>query len=261
LEIKDGSISFYDFTTKPKVNIKLDSLQLVATNLNNAKREKVRLPSNVIATATSVGGGKLNINMDINVLKQIPDLDVNLKFEGIHMPALNDFFVAYSKVDIEKGTFNLYSELAVDDGKITGYVKPLAQDIKVVNWEEDKQKPLNLIWQSIVGTVAEFFENQKEDQFATKVPLQGNLEDIKSGVWPTIWNVFRNAFVQAFERNTDNTIKFADASGGVNEEKPPKEEKKDKRKERKEERKAKRKEKREEREERRQAKRDDEKNK
>jgi hypothetical protein len=221
LEVKDGIVAFYDFTTKPKVDIRLADLQLVADNLNNAERQKERLPSHVVATATSVGGGKLTINMDINVLKEIPDLDLNLKFEGINMPALNDFFVAYSKVDIEKGTFNLYSELAIDNSKITGYVKPLAQDIKVVNWEKDKENPFNLIWQSIVGTVAEFFENQKEDQFATKVPLQGNLENIESGVWPSIWNIFRNAFVQAFERNTDNTIKFADASGTVTEEKSP----------------------------------------
>lgn len=63
----------------------------------------------------------------------------------------------------------------------------------------------------MVGVVAEFFENQEEDQFATRVPLQGNLENIESGVWPAIWNVFRNAFVQAFERNTDNTVKFSNS--------------------------------------------------
>ena len=159
LEINNGSVFFYDFTTKPKVDIHLDSLQLLATNLNNADRQKERLPSTVIASATSVGGGKLNVNMNLNVLKEIPDLDLNLKFERIHMPALNDFFVAYSKVDIERGEFNLYSELVVNDGKISGYVKPLAQDIKVVNWEKDKKNPFNLVWQGIVGVVVEFFEN------------------------------------------------------------------------------------------------------
>jgi hypothetical protein len=117
-------------------------------------------------------------------------------------------------------------------------VKPLAQNVKVVSWEKDKKKPLNLIWQAIVDVVAEFFENQKEDQFATKVPLQGNLKDIESGVWPTIWNVFRNAFVKAFERNTDNTVKFSDVGGQRVKEEPKskKEERKERRKERKEER-------------------------
>lgn len=243
LEINHGSVFFYDFTTKPKVNIHLDSLQVLATNLNNADNQKERLPSSVIASATSVGGGKLHINMNINVLKKVPDLDLNLKLEGINMPALNDFFVAYSKVDIEQGTFNLYSELAVNKGEITGYVKPIAQNIKVVNWEKDRKNPFNLVWQAIVGVVAEFFENQEENQFATKVPLQGNLKDVKSGVWPTIWNVFRNAFVKAFERSTDNTIKFSDTVNTVEEKKSPKEERKERRAERREERERKREEK------------------
>jgi hypothetical protein len=220
--------------------VTLDSLQLVATNLNNATRQKERLPSSVTATATSIGGGKLDLNMSINVLKEIPDLDMNLKFEGINMPALNDFFTAYSKVDIEKGTFSLYSELVVNDSEITGYVKPVAQNVKIVNWEKDKKNPLNLAWQAIVGLLAEFFENQKENQFATKVPLEGNLKDIKSGVWPTIWNVFRNGFVKAFEKNTDNSIQF------TTNKKAPEDPKEKKKEERKEERKERRKERREE---------------
>src|SRR5690606_35266442 len=100
LEVNNGSVFFYDFTTQPKVDIHLDSLHMVATNLNNAEKQRERLPSHVFATARSIGGGMLTVNMEINVLKQIPDIDLDLKFEGINMPALNDFFIAYSKVDI-----------------------------------------------------------------------------------------------------------------------------------------------------------------
>jgi len=84
--------------------------------------------------------------MNLIKKREIPHLDLVLKFEGINMPALNDFFIAYSKVDIERGTFNLYSELAVNEVKITGYVKPIAQNIKVVNWEKDDENPFNLVW-------------------------------------------------------------------------------------------------------------------
>jgi len=121
---------------------------------------------------------------------------------------LNDFFLAYAKVDVEKGVFNVYSELAIDDGMIAGYVKPLALDVKIVSWENDKQKPLNLIWQSIVGFFVEVFSNQKKDQFATKVEIEGDLNNPETKVWPTVWNVYKNAFVKAFEMNTDNNIKF-----------------------------------------------------
>jgi hypothetical protein len=207
-EIENGSVFFYDFTTKPNVDIHLKQFHLLASNLNNADKQSGTLPSKINATAISIGGGKLVVDMDINVLKEIPDLDMDMKFESINMPALNEFFFAYAKVDVEKGSFNVYSEMTIVDGKIEGYVKPLATDVKIVSLKNDKQDGINLIWQSIAGFFVEIFTNQKKDQFATKAELTGNLNDVKTKVWPTAWNVFRNAFIKAFEKNTDNTIKF-----------------------------------------------------
>jgi hypothetical protein len=135
-----------------------------------------------------------------------------LKFEQVNMPSMNDFFKAYAKVDVEKGSFNVYSEITIDSGIVAGYVKPIAVGIKLVDWENDKDKPLNLLWQSFVGLVKDVFKNQKENQFATKVPIEGNLNKVKTGTWPTVWNIFRNAFVKAFDRNTDNSVKFAGSS-------------------------------------------------
>lgn len=211
LEVIRGNIVFYDFTTNPQVDISLQQLNATATNLNNAERQETALPSRVMATATSIGKGLLTMEMDINVLKDIPDLDMDLKFEGVEMPALNDFFLAYANVDIEKGTFNLYSEITIKEGVIEGYVKPVAQGVQIMNWKKDNQNLFNLIWQSIVGFLAEIFENQSRDQFATKIPLEGNLKNIQTDTWPSIWNIFRNAFVKAFEKNTDDSVEFEES--------------------------------------------------
>jgi hypothetical protein len=216
LRIDDGKVTFYDFSTKPEVDIFLENVQLDALNLNNAKDNPEKLPSRIYLQALSIGNGQLNLAMRANVLKQVPDMDLDLRFENVNMTALNDFFGAYAKVDIEKGVFNLYSELAVNDGNITGYVKPLFNDLKVVDWKEDKEQPVKLIWESMVGFLAEIFENQREDQFATRVPLEGQIADVNTPFWPALWNVFSNAFVQAFENNTDGTISIASASNPDN---------------------------------------------
>lgn len=237
LEIQDGTINFHNFTTEPKVSISLNDLDALATNLNNAEDQSERLPSTISASATSIGGGKLMLNANMNVLKKIPDLDLDMKFEKVNMAALNDFFMAYAKVDIEKGSFNLYSELTIDSGVVAGYVKPIAVGVKVADWQKDKEKPLNLLWQSFVGLVTEVFENQKEDQFATKVPLEGNLNNnMETGVWPSVWNIFSNAFVKAFERNTDNSVKFAEKLERPAAKRGAQERKKERRKDRKKKR-------------------------
>jgi hypothetical protein len=214
MEIQDGTVSFHNFTTRPRVTVSLTDLDALATNLRNTTDQEERLPSTISATATSIGGGRLILNMGINILKPIPDMDLDMKFEQVNMPALDDFFKAYAMVDVERGSFNLYSEITIDSGMVAGYVKPIAVNVKVVDWQEDKEKPLNLMWQSFVGLVAEVFENQKEDQFATRVPLQGDLNSVDAGVWPSVWNIFRNAFVKAFDRNTDNSVQFADRGDG-----------------------------------------------
>lgn len=246
LSIEQGKVVFYDFTTKPNVDLSLDNVHLVAENLNNAKEQNDLLPSKVFMRATSIGGGNLEMTMRINVLKEVPDLDMDMKFENVNLTALNDFFEAYAKVDVEKGSFNLYSEVAVKEGNINGYVKPLLNNLKVVDWKEDKEKPIKLVWESIVGVVAEVFENQPENQFATRVPLKGNIANIESSFWPALWNIFRNAFVEAFARNTDDTITISTPAPGGKEKtkKQVRQEKRDRKKAERKERRAARREKR-----------------
>ncbi len=36
-------------------------------------------------------------------------------------------------------------------------------------------------------------------------------QDVEFGVWSTVFGIFRNAWVKAFNGNTDNSIKFRDA--------------------------------------------------
>ena len=84
----------------------------------------------------------------------------------------------------------------------------MALNVKIASWKEDKKKPVNLIWQGIVGFFVEVFTNQKKDQFATKIELTGDLNNVKTKVWPTVASIFKNAFVGAFQKNTDNTITF-----------------------------------------------------
>jgi hypothetical protein len=210
LRINNGKITFKDFSTKPEVNIALNNVQMDAINLNNASDNPEKLPSRIYVQALSIGNGQLNLAMKANLMKEIPDLDFDLRFENINMRALNDFFKAYAKVDIEKGNFNLYSEVAVLNGNITGYVKPLFKDLKVIG-ENDLDKPAEVLWESMVGFLTEVFENQKKKQFATSVPLEGQIAEVNTPFLPAVWNVFSNAFVEAFSNNTDGTISLASA--------------------------------------------------
>jgi hypothetical protein len=206
LGVKNSRIFFNNFQTEPQVELYLKDFNLEATNLTNASSDETKLPSKLTASATSIGDGKLEVTGDLNLLKNIPDVDIDLKFEQVKLPALNDFLMAYVKIDAEKGVFNLYSEIIIEDSQLNGYVKPLITDLKIVSWSKDKKKPLKLLWELVAGLVLELFENQSKDQFATKVPFKGDLSNPKTKIFPAIWNVFSNAFVKAFDHDTDGTL-------------------------------------------------------
>ncbi len=208
--INNGEAYFKDYTVDPIIDLDLKLINLNAKNLSNTE-EQSGLPSTINASATSIGNGKLNIVCKANVLRKIPDLDLNLKFEEVYLPSLNKFTEKYAKLDFEKGTFNLYTEIIINDGILEGYVKPILNGVKVFNLKKDSDNGvLKLLWEGLAGAVMEIFENQPKDQFATQVPLEGNLNDPDIEIWTTITNTLKNAFVEAFKKDIDGSISFDD---------------------------------------------------
>lgn len=205
-EIINGEIHYKDAHSDPKVDIFFTEMNALVTNLRNAETTDGELPSPFKITANSIGNGQLTVDGGLNIVKKVPDFDINLSFEKVDLKALNSFLLAYANADVSKGTFNFYTEVAARDGQLEGYLKPLITDLKFINWEHDKKKPLKLLWESAIGLVAELTENQKKDQFATKVPITGSFDNLKTGILPAIGNIFKNAFFKAFENQVDNSI-------------------------------------------------------
>lgn len=207
-KISRGSMIFRDPHARPKVDVHLDNFDLIATNLTNAEENTQKLPSGLYASGKTVGGGNLKAEGKINLLKKIPDLDINMELTGVDLKALNDFMKAYGKIDVERGRFSLYSELKLMNGEIDGYLKPFFEDLKILNWEKDKKEDgfFRAVWEAIAGLVAEGVENQPRDQVATQVPLNGNINQPEPNVWKTIVNILKNAFVEAFNKGIEGTV-------------------------------------------------------
>lgn len=205
--VRNGSVHYLDVASSPQVDLPLENLDLDILNISNIKGSE-DLPTDVTLNAVSIGGGTMNVEAKANLLKQIPDVDLNFEFEEVNLPDLNNFLEAYANVDAEQGEFNLYSEMVINNGYLEGYVKPIIRNLKVLNLEESEGNILEVVWEGIVGVVTEVFENQPKDQFASQVPLEGDLNDPETEVFPAIWNIFRNAFVEAFSKQTEGELRF-----------------------------------------------------
>lgn len=208
--IINGTVTYKDFGSTPKVELVLDSLQAEATNLRNITGKEGTLPSSITAKANSIGGGSLELNCKANIIKEVPDFDLTAQLENVNLVALNDFSKAYANLDFEKGVFNLYTEIAVADGKMEGYVKPVLNDITVFDLGNEDGNILQQAWEAMSGFVITIFSNQVRDQFATEVPFEGDLSNPDTKIWSTIGGVLRNAFIKGFSKSTDDSVDFED---------------------------------------------------
>jgi len=204
-KINNGEVHYRDYHSSPKVDIKATNVEILAENLSNAKRVKNALPSPVTASA-SVYGAKATMDMKIDPLARNATFDMNTRLTTVDITKFNDFLKAYGNFDAEKGTISLYSEAAAKDKKITGYVKPVIKDLKVLSWKNDKENPVQLAWEAVVGAVSWLLTNHPKDQVATRADFTGSLDNPDFNTWSIVGQLLRNAFIEALYPSLENSV-------------------------------------------------------
>lgn len=64
--------------------------------------------------------------------------------------------------------------------------------------EQQKKGPLSLAWEALAQGVTSILKNHARDQFATRVPISGRIDDKQLDTPQAILGVLRNAFVRAY---------------------------------------------------------------
>ncbi len=205
-EIVDGTIAYKDATSDPKVDVAFTEFNALATNLGNVNDDNELLPSTISVSSNTSGNGRFKADMAINVLKKVPDFDLSLELRDLELSYLKDFTKAYANFTFKEGSMYVSSEVAMKNGKYDGYVKPVLDSISVIDLKNDSTGFWQKAWEVVIGGALEAFENQPRDQFATKVPFSGTTEGNTVGLWSTIGSVMRNAFIEAFQKNVDQTV-------------------------------------------------------
>lgn len=207
-EVYDGKLGFVQLQTDPNIDLYMDQLRLSATNLRNVKELGQKLPSPLTANAVSVGQGNFKLDGALNLFKQIPDMDLDFSLENADVTAFNELTRHYAGIDFKKGNAAIYGEIAIADGFLKGYVKPMLSDSQMISKEDGI---LGVIWEGFVGLFKFILKNHSNNTLATKVPLEGDLNNVEAGVWPTVIHIFENAWIQAFKGEIDDDIQFKDA--------------------------------------------------
>jgi hypothetical protein len=204
----DAQIHYVDLAKSPVVDLPMTKISLEALNLTNQRDTSKTLPA-TIKFHGNLYDGNLTINVRLDPLNKFPTFDLDAELTKTNMVYLNPFFRAYANFDLKKGNMSMYTEFAASNNEFTGYVKPVIRDLDIVQFNKEEGNLPQIMWEAFIGSSAELLQNQKRDQLATKVPVQGRFVKPDVGIIEAIFSVLRNAFIEALRPSIDNTINIS----------------------------------------------------
>jgi hypothetical protein len=195
-------------------SLNLHNLNVVLNNLTNVEQRDAPIFADFDVNGRLMENTPLAITGHINPNAEQPTFDVNMSLEGAPLVGVNPWLEEFLNVDAEKGTFSMYAELAAADGRFEGYIKPLLEDAEIFRLDEPSSGPLQKAWEALVGLVSGILTNPGEDQVATQIPFEGDIENPDAGILSAAINLLRNAFVAAFTHSLEGTVSLEDVETG-----------------------------------------------
>jgi uncharacterized protein involved in outer membrane biogenesis len=209
VRINDGTITFNNFSTTPKVKIQADKINASLYNLTNVEDVEGKRDARFEGKALLQGHAKMESTATFDPFSNFEDFDFRLRTTGVELKRLNDFASAYGKFDFNAGHGDLVIEAQANKGQLSGYIKPLLRDVDVFNWQQDVENQnkgfFRSIWEAVVGGGETVLKNQSENQFATRVDLSGSVHKQDISAFQAFLQILRNAFVQAFNARYDGS--------------------------------------------------------
>lgn len=205
LELVDSTVGMVNRAADQPYRVYVSDTDLVVTRLSSGFKDG---PAKAKLTGRFMGSGPARASASFREQGKGLDFDLDVAIQNASLPAMNDLLRAYGKLDVTEGTFSIFSEIRIKNGRIDGYVKPLVSDVKVYDRQQDKKKPiLKKLYEKVVGGLSHALENRPRDEVATVVDISGPLENPDSSAWEVVVRLVSNAFVKAilpgFERHIE----------------------------------------------------------
>ena len=212
LEVIQAKVHYLDMSRTPKVDIVASDAHILAKNLSNIKNQSEALPASITASANTSGNGQFSAAVGLDLLKSPMEYDLSAELRDVNLTEINEFAKAYAGFTFEAGQMYIGLEVVSKSGEYEGFVKPVLENVEIVNLNSERQSFWRKAWEVALGATAELFENQSKERIATKVPFSGTQSQSSTSVWTTIVNVLENAFIEAFNKNLSEDLDLQEAT-------------------------------------------------
>jgi hypothetical protein len=206
LEIKGGAIHFIDTSRQPEVDIAVEDLNVIATGLQNRPSDKGEAyPAKIDVSGRSIGNGRLRLYAKLEPLAAQAHFQLNAELIKVELPALNKFLKAYAGIEVSKGQFEIFGQIATQKGHYEGYVKPFLDHVDFTPPKSDDKNLGEHLWQSLVAAVSELFKNKATKQIGTRIPFSGDAQNFNVSTLRAIANGLHQGFIKALPQGFEGT--------------------------------------------------------
>jgi hypothetical protein len=123
-----------------------------------------------------------------------------MELKKVSLPALNDFLKAYANVEVSKGQFEVFAQMAMAKDHYEGYVKPFFSELSFDDLKDEEKSLGHRVWKAIIAAVANLAKNKDSQQIATRIPFSGEAKGLDIHTWKSIENGLHHGFVRALSQ-------------------------------------------------------------
>jgi hypothetical protein len=195
IDILDGEVAFVDVSRKERPELWLHELQLSVENLVTRLHLGDGRPALLTASGVVAHSGRLSVFITAEPFEKGLTFSGRAAVVGLQTAELYRFIEPATDLQAPKGTIDIFVEFDCRNGQLTGGVKPVLKNVEI---RPSEKNPFDVIKAWAVDLAVEIFSDrvQPRNAVATVIPIKGDLTSPDIELWPTIFGVLRNAFVE-----------------------------------------------------------------
>jgi hypothetical protein len=195
IDILDGQLAFIDTSRKERPEIWLHDLQLSVENLTTRVHLTEGRPVLLTARGTLARSGTVSIFITADPFEKGLTFSGRASIVGLQTSELYRFIEPATHMQAPRGTIDIFVEFDCRNGALTGGVKPVLKNVEI---RPNDKNPWTILKAWATDLAIRIFSDrlQQRNAVATVLPIKGTLTAPDLQLWPAIFGVMRNAFVE-----------------------------------------------------------------
>jgi hypothetical protein len=170
--------------------------ELEATVENLATRPELAEGTTTFAAAAKLNNsGTLSLFATADPFAKVLTFAGQFSLEGMQLADAYNLIDSKSDLAFTKGTLDLLARFGCDKGQLRGAIQPVLKNAEVKSTGDDLIKKVEA-WAANLGIKLLSDRVPGRNAVSTVIPIEGTLTHPGIQVWPTIFGIIRNAFVE-----------------------------------------------------------------